>query len=180
MLISFTLSMPGHPSWNREWVKGKPYQKVADIGEAKGEALCKIGLFEYGSTVPVIVRVKEVDIAEAAEITRRADFNGDDWMVDSIIEHGQILDGRGVPSEDAFLFSGPMTVSELIARLSKYDGEVKIRAMIVSDASLIDWPAKELTAFNRWNFRLESPVETIEAQVAKSVRIDKPEPTGTE
>lgn len=70
-----------------------PFQRVVELGAPAGHALCAIGQFDYDSAWPQRVEVREVDAREGERINEG--FNGKDWMIDSIIEHGKILDGRG-------------------------------------------------------------------------------------
>jgi hypothetical protein len=98
MFLRFELSMPGRNSWNRQWSgDGIPYQAVRQIGTSKAakekaEALCSEKFFRYrwDDGWEALVKVQSVDAREARQIRRHTDFCGYDWMVDSIIEHGEI------------------------------------------------------------------------------------------
>ncbi len=103
MFLRFELSMPGRGSWNGRWSgEGIPYQMVKQIGTSKaakekGKVLCKQGFFRYrwDDGWEALVKVTIVDAREARQIRRKTDFCGFDWMVTSIIEHGEITTSKG-------------------------------------------------------------------------------------
>lgn len=98
MFVVFVLSMPGKGSWNGKWSgEGIPYQAVRQIGTSKvakerGAALCDQQFFRHrwNDGWEALVKVRTVDAREARQIRRKSDFCGYDWMIDSIIEHGEI------------------------------------------------------------------------------------------
>ena len=91
MLMSFELSMPGVASWNGKW-SGEKNMYV--IVRSFGKKAPKIGYYGYsfGDGWRAAVTVREVTSAAARKLRKdSAGFCGYDWMVDSIISHGKIL-----------------------------------------------------------------------------------------
>lgn len=99
MILAFKLSMPGVSSWNGRWSgEGRDYVKVVTFrgksGKTKGQQLLSHGSYHYdfGDGWRARVDVEEVGSAGAARLRRKsAGFCGYDWMVDSILQFGEIL-----------------------------------------------------------------------------------------
>ena len=104
MLLCFTLSMPGVASRNGKWSgEGRVFAKVinfkARYGTSKkaielAEGILSAGYYTYcfGDGWTAGVDVKKVDAKQAAKIRRKTEgFSGYDWMVQSIIDYGEIL-----------------------------------------------------------------------------------------
>ena len=99
MILAFKLSMPGVSSWNGRWSgEGRDYVKLVTFrgkaGENKGQQLLSHGSYHYdfGDGWRARVDVEEVGSAGAARLRRKsAGFCGYDWMVDSILQFGEIL-----------------------------------------------------------------------------------------
>ena len=91
MLVSFTLSMPGRGSWNGGWSgEGRPYVIVRNLRKV-GEKTLGSHHYHWGDGWSARVEVKQVDAKEARRLRKQsAGFSGYDWMVDSIIWHGEI------------------------------------------------------------------------------------------
>jgi hypothetical protein len=98
-MLSFTLSMPSNNAWNGKWSgEGKLYAVVRSMGQSKkakeaAKAVLEKGYFthNFGDGWVAGVEVKEVSAAEARKIRKRSSgFMGYEWMVDSIIAHGEI------------------------------------------------------------------------------------------
>ena len=116
MILVFKLSMPNNNSWNGKWTgQDKHYLKVVNFGRSKKgiekakkilnvpaaqrQATDDSGSYYYnfgdgwGAGVSVFI----VDGSkEAAMLRRKSDgFCNYDWMVDSIMDYGEILDCTG-------------------------------------------------------------------------------------
>lgn len=99
MILAFKLSMPGVSSWNGRWSgEGRDYVKVVTFrgksGKTKGQQLLSHGSYHYdfGDGWCARVDVEEVGSAGASRLRRKsAGFCGYDWMVDSILQFGEIL-----------------------------------------------------------------------------------------
>ena len=89
MLISFELSMPGNNAWNGKWSgEGRCYVIVRGLRSPP-----KLGYYSYsfGDGWRAAVTVREVSSSAAAKLRKQsAGFCGYDWMVDSIINEGDI------------------------------------------------------------------------------------------
>lgn len=95
MLISFTLGMPNVGSWNGKWSGEKDYYaQVRSVKPSEEtEAILKQKRFYYsfGDGWCASVRAERTDSKEAAKIRRKSKgFCSYDWMIDSIIEFGDI------------------------------------------------------------------------------------------
>lgn len=100
MILLFKLSMPSCNSWNGKWsgedrlhalvryFRGKHLKAIA-------QKMIDEGYFTYsfGDGWRAAVTVSEVSSAEAAKARKKScGFSGYDWMVDSIVKYGRILD----------------------------------------------------------------------------------------
>lgn len=98
-MMCFTLSMPSNNAWNGKWTgEGNVYAIVRGTGRTKKykeemQAILDKGYFTYsfGDGWTAGITVTEVSAAEAKKIQKKSQgFCGYDWMVDSIIMHGEI------------------------------------------------------------------------------------------
>lgn len=92
--------MPGVNSWNSRWSgEGREYVIVRSLGRSKGAGELEAQVaaaspygYDFGDGWRASVSAKLVTPAEARKLRREsAGFAGYDWMVDSIIDHGEIL-----------------------------------------------------------------------------------------
>jgi hypothetical protein len=99
MKLAFFLTMPGVNSWNGRWSgEGRRYVLIRGRGATKAfkahtSAILERGYFSYnfGDGWVAGVEVREVTASEAAKLRRSSDgFCGYDWMVDSIMQDGEI------------------------------------------------------------------------------------------
>ncbi len=99
MILAFTLSMPGSPSWNGRWSgEDRLFVKLVSFVGAKRGAKAKTILdngpyfYRWTDGWRACIDVEEVDAKRAAQLRRKsAGFNGYDWMVDTIITYGKPL-----------------------------------------------------------------------------------------
>jgi hypothetical protein len=105
MALCFELSMPSVGSWNGKWTgEGRCYAHVRSIGRGKkakekeAEILAKGSYYyNFGDGWAASISVREVTGSEIAKMRHRSvGFCGYEWMVDSIIEHGEILNSQQV------------------------------------------------------------------------------------
>lgn len=101
MMLSFTLSMPNVGSWNGKWTgEENLYARVRNLGNTKkgrekAESLKGYYSYNFGDGWSAGVTVEEIDRVKAARIRRNSrGFCGYDWMIDSIVGYGRILDSR--------------------------------------------------------------------------------------
>lgn len=98
MIISYELSMPGVASWDGKWSGGdNKYYIIKSDGRRKPtEAMQKIldkgyFLYRWKDGWSASVTVEHIDAAEARKRRKISQgFCSYDWMVDSIIEYGEI------------------------------------------------------------------------------------------
>lgn len=98
--LVFELSMPGVGSWNGKWTGSDNYYAVVrdlgrgKAGEEKAAALAGQS-FGYNFGDGWFARVKVRRLATAPEVRsirkRSCGFCGYDWMIDSILKHGEIV-----------------------------------------------------------------------------------------
>lgn len=110
MIISFTLTMPNRSSWNGKWSGEDRYYAITRSftkrQEDKARKILESGSYYYrwDDGWGASVFVKEVTSAEAAKIRKRSNgFCGYEWMVNSIINHGQIFSDHQIPKEAALV-----------------------------------------------------------------------------
>jgi len=98
--LAFELSMPNVGSWNGKWTGAGTYYAVfRNLGRGKGAAekaqkLIEKGSFHYnfGDGWSARINVREVSGRELTVLRRRSrGFYGYEWMVSSILKHGEII-----------------------------------------------------------------------------------------
>ncbi len=96
--VAFILTMPNNNSWNGKWSgEGKLYVKVRKLGKKWTEKLLPNGesrswYYNFGDGWGANVEARAVDLSEGNRLTRRSDgYMGYEWMIDSILQHGKIL-----------------------------------------------------------------------------------------
>lgn len=98
MILQFTLSMPGCSSWDGKWSgSSKLYAKTESFtGKkriAKAQSIIDKGYYSYnfGDGWRAGVSVEQITGSRASQVRKKSSgFCGYDWMVDSIIDHGDI------------------------------------------------------------------------------------------
>lgn len=102
MKLLFTLNMPNVNSWNGRWSgEGNVYARIRNFGTAKKTAerlrpILDSGYFYYnfGDGWGASVTVKEATAEDVKRVKKQSrGFCGYDWMIDSILEHGDIRTG---------------------------------------------------------------------------------------
>lgn len=100
MLISFRLSMPNVGSWNGQWTGSeRNHVKYRKVSRKKAESILEEESFFYsfGDGWNASISIKKIDAKEAAKIRKHSDgFSGYDWMIDSILCHGEILNTKEI------------------------------------------------------------------------------------
>ena len=97
MTLAFILTMPGCNSWDGRWSgEGCLHARVRNLGrsqkaEAQGRLLVGSYGYRWSDGWAASVDVREVDAAEARRLrSKSVGFAGYDWMIDSILTHGEI------------------------------------------------------------------------------------------
>lgn len=97
MAVVFKLSMPSNNSWNGKWsgeenlyaiVKPETTKKAKERNnKIVGESFC----YSFGDGWVAKVEVSLVDTKTATKIRKQSKgFCGYNWMIDSILQHGEI------------------------------------------------------------------------------------------
>jgi hypothetical protein len=107
MLIAFELTMPNVGSWNGKWTgAGRCYVRIINFTQKYGtSATAKEKVkdilknssyyYNFGDGWGANVSVREVKAGEAAKLRRKSvGFCGYEWMIDSILQYGEILNSR--------------------------------------------------------------------------------------
>jgi hypothetical protein len=97
MMLGFTLSMPGCPSWNGKWYgEGRKYATIRSfVGKESIKTAVKIlehGRYHYSwdDGWCAGIDVHELNSNQARKLRLQSSgFCGYDWMVDSIIKYGK-------------------------------------------------------------------------------------------
>lgn len=94
-MLLFTITMPHVGSWNGKWSgESKEFTKLVDERRCKNVEEGSY-FYDFGDGWTARVSVTKVPSRDAAKIRRRsAGFMGYDWMIDSIIQSGEITTGE--------------------------------------------------------------------------------------
>lgn len=101
MWLCFTLTMPNVGSWNGRWSgEGNYYAVVRNFRSQKAIAAAQLlesyYHYNFGDGWSAGIHVTEVDGKEVRRIKRKSKgFCGYEWMIDSIIQNGKILNSFG-------------------------------------------------------------------------------------
>jgi hypothetical protein len=97
MIIAFELTMPSAGSWNGKWTGEKDlHVKCKTLEKTKAEKILgnsseKHFSYRWDDGWCANIRVRKVFAAEKKSLEKRSTgFCGYDWMINSIIEHGDI------------------------------------------------------------------------------------------
>jgi hypothetical protein len=98
MILSFTLTMPQNGAWNGKWTgDDKLFCKMHDFGRGKlanNNARFLQGKnfkHDFGDGWAANIKVEKVTAIKAALLKKKSTgFSTYGWMIDSIIEHGEI------------------------------------------------------------------------------------------
>lgn len=109
MLMAFILTMPNVGSWNGKWTgESNLYARVMNYtqryGTSKKAKEKVVTLLEkqnyyynFGDGWGANVAVRQVTASEAAKIRKKTKgFYGYDWMIDSILHYGEILNSQQI------------------------------------------------------------------------------------
>lgn len=99
MIICFQLSMPSNNSWNGKWSgDGVFYARTRAVRDKeRAKNIIKEGYFSYsfGDGWRACIDVREVSASQRRQIDKNTKgFCGYDWMIDSIIQYGDIKIGK--------------------------------------------------------------------------------------
>lgn len=101
MWLCFRLSMPNVGSWNGKWTGEDNFYAVVKQFKTK-KALLAAGLlkpyyhYNFGDGWSAGISITEVDGKEVRNIRRNTmGFCGYEWMIDSIVKNGKILNSDG-------------------------------------------------------------------------------------
>ena len=100
MRIVFNLTMPNVGSWNGVWTGKRPdYNLTKQVSVAKAEELDgQSWYYNFGDGWGASVSAR---VPTKGERIRSAGFCGYNWMVDSILSHGKILNAKEMERENA-------------------------------------------------------------------------------
>ena len=96
MILAFTLSMPGCGSWNGRWTGEKRFHALTRTFQSKKaieKAESVVGYYTYNWSDGWCagITVREVDKLTAAQLRKKSSgFCGYEWMIDSIMQYGEI------------------------------------------------------------------------------------------
>lgn len=94
MILSFQLTMPNIGSWNGKWSgAGKKYYKFRRVTNEKGQELDGRNFYyDWSDGWGANVKIEKVDSTERKHREKEsAGFCGYEWMIESILKHGEIL-----------------------------------------------------------------------------------------
>jgi len=103
MALCFELSMPSNNAWNGKWTgEGTCFAIIKNLGRSKKakekiEKLLKKGswYYSFGDGWAAQVDVREIFGAEITAMRGKSQgFCGYNWMVDSILDYGEILNSE--------------------------------------------------------------------------------------
>ena len=100
MILAFSLSMPGCPSWDGKWSGDDAYLVVTRTirHRGQGENIIDNAPYQYSWSDGwrACVDVREVTASGSRTIKKKSvGFSGYDWMIDEIMNHGDILGPEG-------------------------------------------------------------------------------------
>ena len=92
-MIAFELTMPHCGSWNGKWTgEDHNYIRVMDQRKVPKEYWGKDFYYRWDDGWEARVSVTQVDVKEGRRLERLSSgFAGYDWMIRSIIKHGEIV-----------------------------------------------------------------------------------------
>lgn len=99
-MLVFRFSMPSVGSWNDVWAgRDREYTFFAPERDAKHKLKDRYD-YDFGDGWTARIDVTKVDSREVPKLRRRSDgFCGYEWMVRSILRHGEIRSTSGVEEE---------------------------------------------------------------------------------
>lgn len=91
-IVVFTLTMPGVSSWDGRWSgEDKLYAVTRTMKAPDIEKLDESYIYSFGDGWVARVFAKMVDPVAARKIQKKSSgFHGYEWMVESIIQYGEI------------------------------------------------------------------------------------------
>lgn len=91
-MIAFILTMPNCASWNGRWSQEDELHCIVKTNRTvPKEVIGREFYYNFGDGWTACVEVKEIPAKQANRYRQKSrGFCGYDWMVDSIIKHGEI------------------------------------------------------------------------------------------
>jgi hypothetical protein len=94
MILAFVLSMPNKGSWDGKWTsESKYFAKALSVSKKEADKVLEkpYYFYNFGDGWSARISVEVVTPSQKRTIQKKsAGFCGYDWMIDSIIEHGDI------------------------------------------------------------------------------------------
>ncbi len=89
MLVSFELTMPSNNSWNGKWSREDELHVI--VRSLKTIPVASSYGYDFGDGWRARIYVNPVTAAEARRLRKKSKgFCGYEWMIDSILKHGEI------------------------------------------------------------------------------------------
>jgi len=127
-MIVFRLTMAKVPTWNGTWSGAdKVFVRRRLDSVVPASVVGRVFIYEWDDGWSVRISVEKVSAAKAAGIAKQSkSFCGYDWMIDSIIKYGEILDERARVKKDSYFFYNGEYLSpeDVAVRLTEYKDKI--------------------------------------------------------
>lgn len=127
-MIIFRLTMAKVPTWNGTWSGAdKVFVRRRLDSVVPASVVGRVFTYEWDDGWSVRISVEKVSAVEAIGIAKQSKgFCGYDWMIDSIIKYGEILDERARAKKDGYFFYNGEYLSpeDVAVRLTEYKDKI--------------------------------------------------------
>lgn len=127
-MIIFRLTMVKVPTWDGTWSGAdKVFVRRRLDSVVPASVVGRVFIYEWDDGWSVRISVEKVSAVEAIGIAKQSKgFCGYDWMIDSIIKYGEILDERGRAKKDGYFFYNGEHLSpeDVAVRLTEYKDKI--------------------------------------------------------
>ena len=165
-MIIFRLTMVKVPTWDGTWSGAdKVFVRRRLDSVVPASVVGRVFTYEWDDGWSVRISVEKVSTVEAIGIAKQSKgFCGYDWMIDSIIKYGEILDERGRAKKDGYFFYNGEYLSpeDVAVRLTEYKDKIAELEGKVNHNAL--WQAS-VDAEERAH--LEKLVSSLKARIAE-------------